>query len=110
MLKIRLQRHGRNKRPFYRIVVCDERMRRDGRFLEILGYYNPITNPFTVNVDCEAVKKWVHHGAKPTVTVRRLIEKQVPNFFFQFEEHKRNKIRLARKKRKERLRSAVQGT
>ncbi|MCD1147057.1 30S ribosomal protein S16 [Peptoniphilus sp. KCTC 25270] len=71
-VKIRLKRMGAKKSPFYRIVVADSRAPRDGRFIEELGYYNPLTEPKTVKVDAEKVQDWVKKGAKPTDTVDRL--------------------------------------
>lgn len=73
-VKIRLARHGAKKAPYYRIVVADARARRDGRFIEQVGTYNPCTTPATVNVDLEKVDTWVKNGAKPTDTVARLID------------------------------------
>lgn len=70
--KIRLKRMGAKKRPFYRIVVADSRSPRDGRFIEEIGYYNPLTDPRTVKIDDEKAIKWLNNGAKPTDTVDRL--------------------------------------
>jgi small subunit ribosomal protein S16 len=72
MVKIRLRRMGAKKQPTYRFVVADSRSPRDGRFLEILGHYNPRTEPKTLEVDAEKAKQWLAKGAQPTVTVRRL--------------------------------------
>nr|WP_040463931.1 30S ribosomal protein S16 [Limisalsivibrio acetivorans] len=69
-------RLGRKKRPFYRIVVADSRERRDGNFIEILGYYNPITDPAEVKVDEERALKWLKEGAIPTDTARNILSKQ----------------------------------
>ena len=74
-VKIRLKRMGSKKRPFYRIVVADSRSPRDGRFIEEIGTYNPLTDPATVNIDAEAVKKWISNGAQPTDTVKALLKK-----------------------------------
>lgn len=76
MVKLRSQRYGKTKAPFYRIVATDSRNPRDGRFIEIVGTYNPLTNPATVNIDEEKVLKWLEQGAKPTDTVRSLLSKQ----------------------------------
>lgn len=76
MVKIRLQRFGAHKSPFYRIVACDSKAPRDGKFLEIVGTYNPLTNPATVNVDSEKVNKWLANGAQPTVTVKNILKAQ----------------------------------
>jgi small subunit ribosomal protein S16 len=74
-VKIRLRRMGAHKKPFYRIVVADARSPRDGRFIEEIGYYNPLTDPADVKVDVEKAKKWISTGAKPTDTVRGLLKK-----------------------------------
>ncbi len=73
MVKIRLQRFGAHKAPKYRIVAADSKSPRDGRFLEILGTYNPLTNPATVTVDADKVKAWLEKGAQPTVTVKNIL-------------------------------------
>ena len=75
MVKIRLRRMGAKKAPFYRIVVADSRYPRDGRFIEELGYYNPMTQPAEVKVDGERAKYWLGTGAQPTDTVRLLLKK-----------------------------------
>lgn len=71
-VKIRLKRMGAKKNPFYRIVVADSRSPRDGRFIEEIGYYDPLTEPKTVKIDDEKATKWLNNGAKPTETVDRL--------------------------------------
>ena len=73
-VKIRLARVGRKKVVQYRVVAADSRMRRDGRFLETVGFYNPQTNPKTFNFDSERVMYWIKNGAKPTVTVKNLLQ------------------------------------
>ena len=75
MVKIRSKRMGANKKPFYRIVVADSRYPRDGRFIEEIGYFNPITEPETVKIDEEKANKWLATGAQPTDTVKRLLKK-----------------------------------
>ena len=75
MVKIRLRRMGAKKKPFYRIVVADSRYPRDGRFIEELGTYNPLTNPAEVKVDAERVSAWIKTGAQPTETVKSLLKK-----------------------------------
>jgi len=72
-VKIRLQRFGAKKRPFYRVVASESTRARDGKFLEILGTYNPLDG--TVNVDAEKVQKWLNNGAQPTDTVKSLLKK-----------------------------------
>ena len=74
-VKIRLRRMGAKKAPFYRVVVADSRCPRDGRFIEEIGYYNPITEPAEIKIDEEKATKWIKNGAKPTDTVKALIEK-----------------------------------
>ena len=75
MVKIRLKRMGMKKKPFYRVVVADERCPRDGRFVEEIGYYNPVSNPVELKIDTEAAQKWLKNGAQPTDTVRALLKK-----------------------------------
>jgi len=75
-VKIRLARHGAKKRPFYRIVVADRQYPRDGRFLEVVGTYNPLTEPAQVTLKDERVKYWMGQGATPTDTVKSLLKKQ----------------------------------
>ncbi len=75
-VKIRSQRFGSKKNPFYRIVVTDSRNPRDGRFIEIVGTYNPITTPATVKLDEEKILGWLEKGAKPTDTVKSLLSKE----------------------------------
>ena len=75
MVKIRLRRMGAKKNPFYRIVVADSRSPRDGRFIEELGTYNPLTDPAEIKVNAERAKYWVSNGAQPTETVRALLKK-----------------------------------
>ncbi|MBI6875024.1 30S ribosomal protein S16 [Clostridium aciditolerans] len=71
-VKIRLRRMGAKKAPFYRIVVADSRSPRDGRFVEEIGYYNPITEPATIKVDEEKAAEWLKNGAQPTEIVKKL--------------------------------------
>ena len=75
MVKIRLQRQGKKKAPFYHIVVADSKSPRDGKIIEQLGTYNPMTEPATIVLDKEKGEKWIKNGAKPTDTVKFLIEK-----------------------------------
>ncbi len=75
-VKIRLRRMGAKKAPFYRIVVADSRYPRDGRFIEELGYYNPLISPAEVKLDGEKAKQWIKNGAQPTDTVRDILKKQ----------------------------------
>lgn len=74
-VKIRLRRMGAKKAPFYRVVVADSRYPRDGRFIEELGYYNPMTEPAEIKIDMEKAEKWIKNGAQPTETVKALLAK-----------------------------------
>ena len=74
MVKIRLRRLGSKKNPFYRVVVADSRYPRDGRFIEEIGTYDPLTNPSTIKIDAEKAQKWLSNGAQPTDTVKALLK------------------------------------
>ncbi|MFY9557021.1 MAG: 30S ribosomal protein S16 [Blastocatellia bacterium] len=76
LLSIRLTRMGAKKKPFYRIVVTEKRSKRDGRFVESVGYYDPCRNPADVKLDRERVNYWIARGAQPSETVRNLIKRQ----------------------------------
>jgi len=75
-VKIRLRRMGAKKAPFYRVVVADSRYPRDGRFIEEIGYFNPMTEPAEVKIDAEKAKKWISNGAQPTDTVKSILKKE----------------------------------
>ena len=75
MVKIRLKRMGAKKKPFYRVVVADSRAPRDGKFIEEIGYYNPLTDPAEVKIDADKAKKWLADGARATDTVKSLLKK-----------------------------------
>ena len=75
MVKMRLRRMGAKKQPFYRVIVADERSPRNGRFIEELGYYNPLTEPATIKIDADKAKEWIKNGAQPTETVKVLLKK-----------------------------------
>ena len=75
MVKIRLRRLGKKKAPFYRIVVADSRYPRDGRFIEELGYYDPMKEPVDIKIDADKAKDWLAKGAQPTETVKSLLKK-----------------------------------
>lgn len=75
MVKIRLKRVGAKKQPFYRVVIADARSPRNGRFIEEIGYYNPLTDPADIKIDAEKAKSWLTNGAQPTDTVRALLKK-----------------------------------
>ena len=74
-VKMRLRRLGAKKAPFYRVIVADSRSPRDGRFIEEIGYYNPLTEPAEIKIDAEKAKKWLSNGAQPTETVKSLLKK-----------------------------------
>ena len=74
-VKMRLRRLGAKKAPFYRVIVADSRSPRDGRFIEEIGYYNPLTEPAEIKIDAEKAKKWTANGAQPTETVKSLLKK-----------------------------------
>ena len=74
-VKIRLRRMGAKKAPFYRVVVADSRYPRDGRFIEEIGYYNPMREPAEIKIDAEKAHKWIANGAQPTDTVKALLKK-----------------------------------
>ena len=75
MVKMRLRRVGAKKQPFYRVIVADERSPRNGRFIEEIGYYNPLTEPATVKIDADKAKEWIKNGAQPTDTVKVLLKR-----------------------------------
>lgn len=95
-VKMRLKRMGAKKRPFYRIVVADSRFPRDGRFIEEVGYYNPIENPSIVKIDKELALKWLNNGATPTDTVRDILSKE--GILKEFHESKMSKKVKSEKK------------
>jgi len=75
MVKIRLKRVGAKKQPIYRVIVADARSPRNGRFIEEIGYYNPLTDPAEIKIDAEKAAKWIANGAQPTETVKALLKK-----------------------------------
>ena len=74
-VKLRLTRIGAKKNPYYRVVVADSRFPRDGRFIEILGTYNPMVEPAEIKIDAEKAQQWIKNGAQPTDTVKALLKK-----------------------------------
>ncbi|RRD71967.1 MULTISPECIES: 30S ribosomal protein S16 [unclassified Desulfovibrio] len=76
-VKLKLTRLGSKKRPFYRVVAATDETRRDGRPLEFLGYYNPMTDPADVRLDADKIREWLNRGAEPTETVRALLKKHM---------------------------------
>ena len=73
--KIRLRRMGAKKAPFYRVIVADERSPRDGKFIDEIGYYNPLTEPAEIKINAEKAEKWLNDGAQPTETVKSILKK-----------------------------------
>ncbi len=76
MLKIRLSRVGKKKQPAYRVVIADARAARDGAYIDVVGHYNPLTEPTTIELDADKVRDWLNKGAQPTERVAKLIAKQ----------------------------------
>ena len=74
-VKIRLRRMGAKKAPFYRVIVADEKSPRDGKFIDEIGYYNPLTNPAEIKIDAEKAQTWIKNGAQPTETVKSILKK-----------------------------------
>ncbi|EHR33939.1 30S ribosomal protein S16 [Helcococcus kunzii ATCC 51366] len=101
-VKIRMKRIGAKKRPFYRIVVADERSPRDGKFIEEIGYYNPISEPKVFKIDSERVDYWIGVGAKPTTTVARLLKTDFEDLAKQVEEKKKAEAEKKAKEAEER--------
>ena len=88
-VKIRLKRMGAKKKPYYRIIVADSRSPRDGRFIEALGTYNPLTNPASIKLEEESILNWLGKGAEPTDTVRNILSKA--GIMEKFHNSKKNK-------------------
>jgi small subunit ribosomal protein S16 len=102
---LRLARLGKHKSPAYRIVATDKQNKRDGRFLEVVGTYNPLFNPARVTVKEDLIKKWLGLGAKPSEVVRSIIKRSLPGLVEGREEHQRAKLQAARKARKARAKA-----
>ncbi len=102
---LRLARLGKHKSPAYRIVATDRQNKRDGRFLEVLGTYNPLVNPTRVTLKEDLVKKWLGVGALPSDVVRSIIRKNLPGVIEAREEHQTKKVQEARRKRKARAKA-----
>lgn len=105
-VSIRMARHGRMKRPYYRIVVADSAMRRDGRYLELVGSMDPLAdpsqNPAALTLKEDRIKYWIGVGAKPSDTVADLIEKRLPGYLKGLESAQRDRVRSKRAARKAR--------
>lgn len=99
---LRLSRHGKKKNPFYRIVATETSFRRDGKYIEIVGTYNPMQEPAQTVLKEDRVKSWIEKGAKPSALVRNLIKNNMSNIFEEKEEARLAKVRKARQARKER--------
>ena len=107
---LRLTRHGQTKRPFYRIVAAEKSYRRDGRFLEIVGTYNPMVTPASISLKEDRVKHWIEAGAETSRLVKDVIKKQIPGYLEERETAKRSKIAQRRKSRRERVKAAGKRT
>ena len=105
---LRLARHGTRSRPFYRVVAIEKAGKRDGRFIELVGTYDPKTNPSTIVLKEDKVRKWVGLGAKPSRLVRGIIIKSFPGLVEGREKHALAKLQAARKSRK--LRNKARAT
>lgn len=99
---IRMARHGSSKKPHYRIVAAEKIRPRSGRFIEVVGIYNPRTNPAHIVIKEDRVRYWVDKGAVPSQLVRDIMVKKMPGFIEAKEKNQLDKIRARRKKRKER--------
>ena len=104
---LRLARHGQKNRPFYRIVATESANRRDGKFIEVVGLYNTMSEPATVSLQEDKIKKWIALGAQVSSVVRSLLVKNYPGLVETREEHQRKKIQDARRKRKVRAKTAA---
>lgn len=102
---IRLARHGQRNRPFYRIVATEKTSRRDGKFIEVVGTYNTISNPPLVSLKADRIKKFLDNGAIPSLTVQNLLKKELPGYYEGKVEAKRAKIQAKRKARKNRTKA-----
>ncbi|HMO18074.1 MAG TPA: 30S ribosomal protein S16 [Oligoflexia bacterium] len=102
---IRLARLGRKNLPFYRIVAADKDAKRDGRYIEVLGTFNPVTNPPTVDLKEDRVKYWVGVGAQLTETTLRIVEKQIPGYVSGILEGRTKKLQAKRASRKKRAKA-----
>jgi small subunit ribosomal protein S16 len=99
---LRLARLGQKKRPYYRIVAIDKENRRNGRFIEIVGTHNPMTDPPTTTIKEDKIRKWISVGAETSSIVKDIIVKNIPGLIEERTETQRKKIQALRKKRKER--------
>lgn len=106
-VRIRLARYGRKKKPFYRVVAQDSQCPRDGKFLEILGTFDPLKETENLNLREERIKHWIDTGALPTQRVADIIRKEIPNYYSGRVDAQKAKIQARRKARKERLAAAA---
>lgn len=102
---LRLARHGQKNRPFYRIVATESGAKRDGRFIEKIGFYNPLVNPPIVSLKEERVRAWVKNGASASTLVRKLVTEKIPGLFEAREKNQLEKKLAARRKRKDRAKA-----
>ena len=103
---LRLARHGQKKKPSYRVVAADKQARRDGRFIEIVGLYNPVQQPPVISLKEDKIRKWIAEGATTTLTVASLIRKQFPGLLEEKEKHQKAKVLAKRQARKARAKAA----
>ena len=104
---LRLSRHGQKNRPFYRIVATETTNRRDGKFIEIVGTLNTMTEPAVAVLNAEKVKKWIKNGARYSLVVKNIIKKEIPGLIEAREDHQTKKVQTARKARKVRVAAAA---
>ena len=102
---LRLSRVGKHKSPSYRVVAAEKARPRDGRFLEIVGTFNPLKNPAECSLKEDLIKKWIGYGATPSTVVSSLIKKSFPGILEAREDNKRKKTQEARRKRKQRAKA-----
>ncbi|MCB0332951.1 MAG: 30S ribosomal protein S16 [Bdellovibrionales bacterium] len=109
-IALRLARHGQKKRPFYRIIAAEKEARRNGRFLDIVGTYNPMVNPPAVTLKEDKIRQWVMTGAKPSLVVRNMINKNIPGLLQEKEDHQRGKIVARRANRRAKMKTKKAAT
>lgn len=100
---VRLSRRGQKGKPFYRVVVTEKHSKRDGKVIDVIGTYNPMLVPPLANIKEDRLKHWIENGAQPTLLVANIVKKSFPGYLEKRDEHRLNKIKSARRARKERL-------
>lgn len=104
---LRLSRYGKKAFPFYRIVASEKGSKRDGKFIEIVGTYSPLSTPAAITLKEDKVKHWISCGAQVTETVKNLIGKKLPGYYEEIEKNRLSKLQSARKKRKARQKKSA---